>query len=168
MTNVQPLNPLIRAECAVLPDGERAVDVGVRDGRVVAVDPPGSPLGDRAGAVVELDRDEVLLPGLVDSHVHVKDPGRTKWEGFETATKAAPRRRPSGWVACRRAVCWPARSWLQPLGFSVGQVVESVVDQRPQPVQQPAFFTVQQHRDSRESAASKSVTRGGQTRGRQS
>ena len=33
--------------------------------------------------------DLVLLPGLVDSHVHINDPGRSEWEGFETATKAA-------------------------------------------------------------------------------
>src|SRR6202012_3706196 len=31
----------------------------------------------------------VLLPGLVDSHVHINEPGRTKWEGFATATRAA-------------------------------------------------------------------------------
>ncbi len=29
------------------------------------------------------------LPGLVDSHVHINEPGRTDWEGFETATRAA-------------------------------------------------------------------------------
>jgi allantoinase len=33
--------------------------------------------------------DFVLLPGLVDSHVHINEPGRTEWEGFETATRAA-------------------------------------------------------------------------------
>lgn len=33
--------------------------------------------------------DAVLLPGLVDTHVHINDPGRSQWEGFETATKAA-------------------------------------------------------------------------------
>src|ERR1700689_253030 len=33
--------------------------------------------------------DRVLLPGLVDTHVHMNDPGRSEWEGFETATKAA-------------------------------------------------------------------------------
>ena len=33
--------------------------------------------------------DQVLLPGLVDSHVHINDPGRADWEGFETATRAA-------------------------------------------------------------------------------
>jgi allantoinase len=33
--------------------------------------------------------DSVVLPGLVDSHVHINEPGRTEWEGFETATRAA-------------------------------------------------------------------------------
>lgn len=33
--------------------------------------------------------DLVLMPGLVDSHVHINEPGRTQWEGFSTATKAA-------------------------------------------------------------------------------
>ena len=39
--------------------------------------------------MVELADDEVLLPGLVDTHVHVNEPGRTEWEGFATATRAA-------------------------------------------------------------------------------
>lgn len=41
------------------------------------------------GHVVELAEDEVLVPGLVDTHVHVNEPGRTEWEGFATATRAA-------------------------------------------------------------------------------
>ncbi|MCU1614294.1 MAG: allB, partial [Frankiales bacterium] len=41
------------------------------------------------GEAVTLADDEVLLPGLVDSHVHVNEPGRTEWEGFATATRAA-------------------------------------------------------------------------------
>ncbi|HEV3498198.1 MAG TPA: allantoinase, partial [Actinomycetes bacterium] len=40
------------------------------------------------GTAPEAD-DEVLLPGLVDTHVHVNEPGRTAWEGFATATRAA-------------------------------------------------------------------------------
>src|SRR6478735_11317074 len=80
---------LVRAERAILPDGESGADVAVKDGRIVAIEEPGSDLGERAAAVVELASDEVLLPGIVDSHVHVNDPGRTEWEGFETATKAA-------------------------------------------------------------------------------
>ena len=80
---------VVRASRAILPDGERAADVAVKDGRIVAVEPSGSDLGGRAAAVVELHGDEVLLPGVVDSHVHVNDPGRTEWEGFASATKAA-------------------------------------------------------------------------------
>ena len=38
---------------------------------------------------MDLADDEVLLPGLVDTHVHVNEPGRTEWEGFATATRAA-------------------------------------------------------------------------------
>jgi allantoinase len=38
---------------------------------------------------VDLPDDQVLLPGLVDSHVHINEPGRTEWEGFATATRAA-------------------------------------------------------------------------------
>lgn len=33
--------------------------------------------------------DLFLMYGIIDSHVHVNEPGRTKWEGFETVTKAA-------------------------------------------------------------------------------
>jgi allantoinase len=45
---------------------------------------------DVPGDVVREDfGDSVLLPGLVDSHVHINEPGRTDWEGFDTATRAA-------------------------------------------------------------------------------
>jgi len=75
---------VFRARRVVTPDGEIETAVGVRDGRVVAIEP--SLDGDR---VITLADDEVLLPGLVDTHVHVNDPGRSEWEGFETATLAA-------------------------------------------------------------------------------
>ena len=59
----------------------------VRDGVIAAVE---DVTADAAGAeVVELADDEVLLPGLVDTHVHVNEPGRTEWEGFASATRAA-------------------------------------------------------------------------------
>lgn len=39
--------------------------------------------------IIEAGADSVVMPGLVDSHVHVNEPGRTEWEGFATATRAA-------------------------------------------------------------------------------
>ena len=78
----------VRARRAVTPEGERPVTVGVRDGRVVDI-----LVGDRAPLIarreITLADDEVLLPGLVDTHVHVNEPGRTEWEGFASATGAA-------------------------------------------------------------------------------
>jgi len=67
--------------------GEAAREVGVRGGRIVAIEPLGHHLG--GATVIELADDEVLLPGLVDTHVHVNEPGRTDWEGFASATRAA-------------------------------------------------------------------------------
>src|SRR2546427_8673136 len=39
--------------------------------------------------VIEAEPESIVMPGLVDTHVHVNEPGRTDWEGFETATRAA-------------------------------------------------------------------------------
>ena len=61
--------------------------MAVRDGRIVAVEDFDADL--EASRYEQLDDDHVLLPGLVDSHVHVNEPGRTQWEGFVTATRAA-------------------------------------------------------------------------------
>ncbi|GLW12098.1 allantoinase [Microtetraspora sp. NBRC 13810] len=77
---------VLRSRRAVLPGGERPAAVAVRDGKITEVtgydDPPAG------GERVELG-DVALLPGLVDTHVHVNEPGRTHWEGFATATRAA-------------------------------------------------------------------------------
>jgi allantoinase len=74
---------VIRAERAVI-DGEiRAATVAVSDGVIRSVDV------DHLGvADVVLDGSTVLVPGFVDTHVHINDPG-TDWEGFATATAAA-------------------------------------------------------------------------------
>jgi allantoinase len=76
---------VLRASRIVTPEGERAGSVLVSGGRIVAL---GS--GAESGTeVVDIADDCVLLPGLVDSHVHINEPGRSEWEGFATATAAA-------------------------------------------------------------------------------
>jgi allantoinase len=76
---------VVRARRVVLPEGIRSAAVHVADGRIAAV----TPFDEAPATAVTLDDDEVLLPGVVDSHVHVNEPGRTEWEGFVTATRAA-------------------------------------------------------------------------------
>jgi allantoinase len=106
---------VIRARRVVTPEGIRPADVWVRDGAIAAVtaraDRTAVPRGPRSAGPdgtaarvsssgpglasgsspndIQLADDEVLMPGLVDTHVHVNEPGRTDWEGFATATAAA-------------------------------------------------------------------------------
>ncbi|WP_425513645.1 allantoinase AllB [Arthrobacter yangruifuii] len=78
---------VIRGNAVLTPEGITPAEVGVRDGVIAAVVPLGTGLaGER---LLELAGDETLLPGLVDTHVHVNEPGRTEWEGFASATRAA-------------------------------------------------------------------------------
>jgi allantoinase len=78
---------VIEARRVVTADEVLAARVGIRDGIIAAVLPPDMELP--AARTVTLPDDVVLLPGLVDTHVHVNEPGRTDWEGFATATAAA-------------------------------------------------------------------------------
>jgi allantoinase len=75
---------VLHAATVHLPEGPREAWIGIRDGRITAV-------SDVAldGPTTELAPDEVLIPGIVDTHVHVNEPGRTEWEGFASATRAA-------------------------------------------------------------------------------
>jgi len=82
---------VIRAPRAIVDGAETSALVVVADGTITTVDTaPGAldrpPTGART---VTLPGDAVLLPGLVDTHVHVNEPGRTDWEGFASATRAA-------------------------------------------------------------------------------
>ncbi len=73
---------VLRSRRVLTPDGERPAAVCIHSGRIAAVagydEVPGLDLGDLA-----------LLPGLVATHVHVNEPGRTEWEGVASATRAA-------------------------------------------------------------------------------
>jgi allantoinase len=75
-----------RSQQIVTPAGVRAGALLVEDDRIAAVCEPGEIPAD--AQVHELGRAS-LLPGLVDTHVHINQPGRTEWEGFHTATRAA-------------------------------------------------------------------------------
>ncbi|MBO9626021.1 MAG: allantoinase AllB [Microbacterium sp.] len=78
---------VIRGQRVLTTAGIRPREVGVRHGVIVAMQPLGNNLdGDE---IIELADDETLIPGLVDTHVHVNEPGRTEWEGFASATRAA-------------------------------------------------------------------------------
>ena len=75
-----------RSTRVVTPHGIVPATVLVRQGRITAV---GAFNDVPLDAQLRDFRDFVLLPGLVDSHVHINEPGRTEWEGFQTATRAA-------------------------------------------------------------------------------
>jgi allantoinase len=64
--------------------GHGAASIAIEDGRIAAV----SGYGDAPADAIDYGG-LTILPGLVDSHVHVNEPGRTDWEGFATATRAA-------------------------------------------------------------------------------
>jgi allantoinase len=72
----------LRSTRVVTPAGVEAATIHIADGRIVRVGAIGEPADNDAG-------DLVIMPGLVDTHVHVNEPGRTEWEGFETAAAAA-------------------------------------------------------------------------------
>jgi allantoinase len=80
------LDLVIRSRRTVLPEGTRAAAVVVAGSSIAAIEDYDA----RTGATHEVDLGELaLLPGLVDTHVHINEPGRTDWEGFATATRAA-------------------------------------------------------------------------------
>src|SRR5687768_16903184 len=74
----------IQSSRVVTPDGVRPAAIHISDGRIVQVTGMQGPQRDAVDA-----GDLVVMPGIVDTHVHVNEPGRTEWEGFESATRAA-------------------------------------------------------------------------------
>ncbi len=80
------MTTVFRSKRVVTPDGEKVATVHVDDGVISHVghwaEVP------RGATLIDVD-DLAILPGVVDTHVHVNEPGRTEWEGFATATRAA-------------------------------------------------------------------------------
>lgn len=81
-----PPDLVVRSSRVMTWQGLKPADILVHGGKIQAVRDHGKA---PAGAKIWDAGDKVVLPGLVDAHVHVNEPGRTDWEGFETATRAA-------------------------------------------------------------------------------
>lgn len=78
---------IIRGPSIVLPHDVIRGAIHISDGHIVRI---GSfDQVDSSRELIELDEGSVVMPGLIDTHVHVNEPGRTEWEGFTTATRAA-------------------------------------------------------------------------------
>src|SRR6476469_7381715 len=76
---------VLRSTRVVAPHATAPAAVHVRGGRIERL----AEWDDVEGAVLIDVGDDVVMPGLVDTHVHVNEPGRTAWEGFASATRAA-------------------------------------------------------------------------------
>jgi allantoinase len=78
---------IVRGGTVVTPEGARPADVVIDGERIVAVEPPGR--ADTTGNVTVDAGGLLVLPGMVDAHVHFDEPGRTDWEGFDTGSAAS-------------------------------------------------------------------------------
>jgi allantoinase len=77
---------IVRGNRVVTPDGERSASIHIRGGVIERI----SSFSDVPTATNIYEAgDFVVMPGLVDTHVHINEPGRTEWEGFVTATRSA-------------------------------------------------------------------------------
>ena len=76
---------LLTSQRVVTPEGVRPATVHVLNGKIERV----GPIEVQSGVPAIDCGDSVLMPGIVDTHVHINEPGRTEWEGFATATRAA-------------------------------------------------------------------------------
>jgi len=79
----------LRSTRVVLPEIERAASIQIENGIITSIDDlPVHPGQADRNEILDVG-DLVVSPGIVDTHVHVNEPGRTEWEGFDTATRAA-------------------------------------------------------------------------------
>jgi allantoinase len=75
----------LKSRRVLLPSGEREATLVIQDGIITTI----GKFDLEVECPIEDFGDQVIMPGLVDTHVHINEPGRTDWEGFETATQAA-------------------------------------------------------------------------------
>src|SRR5438128_5900693 len=83
---MHPVDLVIRGRRVVTEHGIGPASIHVTRGYIASISifedisPPAE--------LIEADPESIVMSGLVDTHVHVNEPGRTYWEGFETATRA--------------------------------------------------------------------------------
>ncbi|MEF2975780.1 allantoinase AllB [Subtercola sp. YIM 133946] len=82
-----PYDLVVRSSSAYIDGAFRPAALAVTSGLIVAVGEVDAPFS--AARDITLPPTQVLIPGIVDTHVHVNEPGRTDWEGFASATLAA-------------------------------------------------------------------------------
>src|SRR6476620_8936500 len=75
----------IKSERIITPSGIRNGFLLIDNGKIVDIV---TALTDASFPTIDVG-DKVLMPGVIDPHVHINEPGRTEWEGFDTATNAA-------------------------------------------------------------------------------
>jgi allantoinase len=81
---------VLRSRRTVIEGREQPASVSIAGGRIVGLGPYGAGADAAKDGAETVDLGDIaLLPGLVDTHVHVNEPGRTEWEGFASATRAA-------------------------------------------------------------------------------
>ncbi len=79
------MDAVLQSNRVVTPEGMRKATILIRNGVIAAV------LNEFSGTDIPITDigNDVLMPGVIDPHVHINEPGRTEWEGFDSATKAA-------------------------------------------------------------------------------
>ncbi|MFE9808164.1 allantoinase AllB [Streptomyces sp. NPDC005227] len=84
---MERVDTVVRAHRVMTSEGERAACIGILNGRIQYVEAIDAVAPAREEVHVEAD--VVVIPGLVDTHVHLQDPGQSAWEGFDSGTRAA-------------------------------------------------------------------------------
>ena len=75
----------IKSTRIITPEGEKSGVVIIKDGLIIDV---AAALDNADERLIDV-HDKIIMPGVIDPHVHINEPGRTEWEGFNTATRAA-------------------------------------------------------------------------------
>jgi len=76
---------IIKSNNIFVDDKLIACNIGVKDEKIISIS---SEKLEEAGVIIDA-KDKIVLPGTIDPHVHIRNPGKEEWETFETGTKAA-------------------------------------------------------------------------------